>query len=373
MGRDGADRTIMVMANSTWNLANFRAPVIAGLRAAGYRVVAVAPADAAVERLGVPFIPLAMRSDGLNPLEDAGTILRIVRLLRRERPAVLLTWTPKPNIYGAIAGRLSGVPVVSNVSGLGTAFIRGGLLKAAISRLYSTAFRKLPAVFFQNRDDSTAFLRGKLVRAEQVRLLPGSGVDLKRFSPPAGPPSGSGCRFLFVGRLLGDKGVRELAAAARIVRRSHQEVRFTILGPLGAANRTAIGREELEGWVAEGLLEWAGTTDDVRPFLAEADAVVLPSYREGLPRSLLEAAAMGRPLIATDVPGNRAIVRDGENGLLCEVRSAESLASALTRFIALSNEEWRRMGEAGRRIVEREYGEERVVAAYLDVIRSIVA
>lgn len=362
----------MVLANSAWNIANFRSGLIDALVRDGFAVTAAGGADEAVPRLPVPFQAIRLRSDGLNPWQDATVIARLSSFFRAERAAVVLSFTPKANIYGGIAAQLSGVRAIPNVSGLGTAFIRGGPLKTLVVLLYRLAFRRCPVVFFQNPDDLDLFSRLTIVRPEQARLLPGSGVDLARFQPPP-DRAGGPLRFLFVGRILGDKGLRELAGAARIVRQQHPEVTFTLLGFLGAANRSAIGREELEEWSREGLVRWVGAADDVRPYLAQADAVVLPSYREGLPRSLLEAAAMGRPMIATDVPGNREIVKDGVNGLLCKVRSAESLADALTRFIALSNEERRRMGEAARRTVEEDYGEERVIAAYLEVVRSLVA
>lgn len=369
-GADGAK--VLVLANSAWNLMNFRGGLINTLLGAGCGVVAVAPEDAWAAQLPVPFRSIPLRGDGLNPVEEAGVIARLVVLFRSERPDVVLSFTPKANIYGGLAARLTGVRLVPNISGLGTAFIRGGVLKTLVTWLYRLALARCPVVFFQNSDDRDIFLKLGLVRSGQVRMLPGSGVDLERFRPTSGQREGP-VRFLFVGRLLGDKGVRELAAAMRLVREKYPEATLTVLGPKGVANRTAIGDDELNAWMDEGLLHWAGSTNDVGPYLAEADAVVLPSYREGLPRSLLEGAAMGLPLIATDVPGNREIVQDGVNGLLCKVRSAESLADALTRFIALSTEERRQMGEAARRTVEQGFGEERVFSAYLAVVRSLVA
>jgi glycosyltransferase involved in cell wall biosynthesis len=206
------------------------------------------------------------------------------------RPVALISWTAKPNIYGALAARLAGVPAYPNVSGLGTAFIRGGALQRLLSQLYRSAFRRCPAVFFQNGEDADLFVRLRLVRQAQVRLLPGSGVDLERFSVLPMPPEGRPLRLLFVGRLLGDKGVRELVEAARLLRREGTPVRFQLLGFLGAQNRTAITRAELDSWLAEDLLDYLGTAEDVRGPLAKAHAIILPSYGEGLPRSLLEAA-----------------------------------------------------------------------------------
>ena len=375
MERVGRPPTILVSANSLWNLRNFRGRLLDRLVEAGYSVAVAAPREEA----GAPMAgmweaqhPLGIDSDGLNPVHDGLLILAYLRLFRKIRPLAYLSFTAKPNIYGALAAGLAGVPAIPNVSGLGTAFIRGGALQRVISLMYRAAFRRAPVVFFQNGEDRDLFAARGLVRREQARLLPGSGVDLQRFQPPPAPRERDACcTFLFVGRLLGDKGVRELVEAARRVKAVEPQARFQLLGFIGAANRTAIGKDELAAWEGDGVVEYLGAAEDVRPFLAAADAVVLPSYREGLPRSLLEAAAMGRPLIATDVPGNRAVVADGVNGLLCAVRSASSLADALLRFIALPAAEKRLMGEASRRLVEERFSEEKVVAAYLDAIHEV--
>ncbi|WP_162789243.1 MULTISPECIES: glycosyltransferase family 4 protein [Sphingomonas] len=367
----GAPR-LLASANSLWNLSNFRGGLLRGLAAAGFEpVLAAAPAD---EPVALPWCTAALplRSDGLNPAADALLLARFVRLLRRERPAALISWTAKPNIYGAMAARLTGIPAFPNVSGLGTAFIRGGLLQRLLSGLYRTAFARCPAVFFQNGEDAALFVGLGLVRHEQVRLLPGSGVDLARFAARPLPAEEGPLRLLFVGRLLGDKGVRELVEAARLLKAEGAGVRFQLLGFVGAQNRTAITKDELDGWLAEDLLDYLGTAEDVRPALAQAHGVVLPSYREGLPRSLLEAAAVGRPLLASDVPGCRDVVEDGVNGLLFPVRSAEGLAAAVRQFLALTPDERQRMGDAARRTAEERFSEEQVVAAYLKELAPLL-
>ena len=362
---------IVISANSVWNIANFRSGLIRALKSHGYEIIIAAPPSdegaCCPPELGT-HMTLPVRSDGLNPVQDAALLWHYLRLFRKVRPTAYLSFTAKPNIYGALAAGMLAIPAFPNVSGLGTAFIRGGLLQHLISLLYRTGFRKAPAVFFQNGEDRDLFIERKLVRSGQARLLSGSGVDLDRFRPPASRGQRTGCTFLFVGRLLGDKGVRELIGAARILREKHPGARVQLLGFLGSANRTSIASEEVAGWEREGLIEYLGCSEDVRPFLLAADAAVLPSYREGLPRSLLEAAAMGLPLIATDVPGNREVVHPGKNGMLCQVRSAESLAEALIRFIELPAAEREHMGRESRRMVEERFSEEKVVRAYLDAI-----
>ena len=366
----GDRQTIVISANAFWNIANFRAGLVAALIGEGYRVVIAAPDPDPRwgEKRGADTFPVSIDRSGLNPFRDASLILEYRSLIRGLRPDIFLSFTPKPNIYGSLAAGMCGVPALPNVSGLGTAFIKPGLLSAFVGCLYRIAFRKCRVVFFQNPDDSDLFTDRKIVRPDQVRLLPGSGVDLNHFS--VAPPS-KAVRFLFIGRLLGDKGVREFVEAAQMLRADHPDWHFQLLGSLDEGNRSAIRQGELDQWLAQGCVEYLGQAADVRPHIAAATAVVLPSYREGLPRSLLEAAAMARPLIATDVPGNRHIVRDNSNGLLCAVRDAEALAQAMRQMGEMTIEDRVSMGRAGRALVEREFGEARVIEAYLNAIAQL--
>lgn len=369
---------IALSANSSWNLANFRDGVIEALAAEGHDVVTLSPAgdgDRRIAGLGARPLALPMDSAGTSPVADAALLLRYMRMLAAERPDVLLGYTAKPNIYGSLAAHRLGIPVVNNISGLGSAFIRGGWLAATMRTLYRTALRRSRRVFFQNEDDLALFLTHRLVRREQTGLLPGSGVNLQRFvaMPPAagGRSPLEGFTFLVVARLLRDKGIIEFVQAARQLRPSFPRARFQLLGAVDARNPTAIARAEVEGWVREGIVEYLGTSDDVRPHLAAADCVVLPSYREGTPRTLLEAAAMARPLIATDVPGCRDVVAEGVNGFLCEVRDAAALAAAMARMMALPSETRDSFGAAGRARMEREYDERIVIDRYLEAIGEI--
>lgn len=371
--REHLPRPVVLSANSDWNIANFRVGLIRGLRKAGYEPVVIAPQDSAADSrmkaLDVERITVAIDRSGLNPLADLALLRRYHSILRRLRPAAYLGYTIKPNIYGSLAAASLGISALPNVSGLGTAFIRGGPLQLLVTALYRIGFRKAPVVFFQNDEDRRLFIERRIVRESQARVLPGSGVDLQHFAPvprPAGPPV-----FLLIARLLRDKGVVEFVQAARSLRTEFPTARFQLVGPIDKDNRTAIGSAELAAWVSEGAVEYLGATDDVRPFIAASTAVVLPSYREGLPRSLLEAAAMSRPLIATDVPGCRDVVDNRVNGLLCQVRSIESLAEAMREMAEIPAEQRRAMGEAGRRKVQAQYSEDLVVQAYLDVLARL--
>lgn len=365
---------VLITVNAAWNVWNFRQSLVARLLAEGHRVTILAPPDEAVpalERLGCRVLPLEMDVRGLNPLADLRLMLRFRAIFRRERPDIVFSFTIKNNIFGALAARAAAVPFVPNVTGLGTAFLSGGLLQRVAEGLYRRAFRKLPVVFFQNDEDCALFVGRGLVRPGQARVLPGSGIDLTRFVPSPMPADATQPTvFLMVARLLRDKGVVEYVEAARAIRAVRADVRFQLLGPAGAENRTAIDMAEVQGWAAEGCIDYLGTTEDVRPFFRVASCAVLPSYREGAPRTLIEAAALGRPAIATDVPGCRAVVEDGVTGFLCAARDGESLAAAMRRFLDLPDEARAAMGAAARHRMERHYDEAIVMRAYLDALQA---
>jgi glycosyltransferase involved in cell wall biosynthesis len=367
---------ILMTVNAAWNIWNFRRPLVAALREDGHSVTVLAPHDESVselEAMGCAVRPLAMSVKGLNPLEDLKLQRNLGQAFRDERPDIVLSYTIKNNIFGSGAARGAGVPFLPNVTGLGTAFLSGRVLETITEQLYRHAFSSLPRVFFQNEDDRDLFLARRLVREDQARLLPGSGIDLARFAPTPMPESDQAPVFLMIARLLRDKGVIEFVEAARMIKARHPEARFQLLGAAGAENRTAIGRATVAGWENEGVIEYLGTTSDVRPVIAQASCVVLPSYREGAPRTLIEAAAMGRPVIATDVPGCRSVLDHGVSGLLCEVRSAASLAEAFERFIALPPEARAAMGRAGRAKMEAEFDQAIVVEHYRDAITELTS
>jgi len=365
-------RKVVIAANSASNIVIFRQGLIRALAAAGHEPVVVAPFDSAVsermERLRVKTVDIHIDRSGLNPIADLNLLSAFRRILKHLAPSALLSFTIKPNIYGCIAARALGIPAIPNVSGLGTVFLVGGPLRLLVTAMYRFAFKHCRFVFFQNPDDAELFVGLGIVRPSQVRLVPGSGIDLQYYAPA--PLSAGPSIFLLVARLLRDKGIREYVEAARMLRAEFPEARFQLLGPLDPGNRSAIGQAELEQWIKEGVVEYLGPTDDVRPGVTAATVIVLPSYREGLPRALLEGAAMARPLITTEVPGCREVVEDGVNGLLCEVRSAGSLADAMRKMIRMSAADRAEMGRAARRTVEERFSEERVVGVYLDALKS---
>jgi glycosyltransferase involved in cell wall biosynthesis len=371
---------VLIVLNRAWNLYNFRAGLIRALDQQGYEVVVAAPPDEYAQRLpalGCRFVPLAMANHGMSVWGELGLMHRFWRLLRAERPAVYLGYTIKPNTYGSALASFMGMRVINNISGLGTAFLQRGWLQRVVCWMYRWGLGGSRRVFFQNADDRDTFVQKGLVRLVQTGLLPGSGVDLQRFfvSEPRvterqqQTPMG----FLLAGRLLLDKGVLEYVEAARQVRRVHPDVRFGLLGFLDRDNPRAVSLGQIQAWEREGVLTYLGETDDVRPYLDAVQCVVLPSYREGTPRTLLEAAAMGCPLIATDVPGCREVVDDGVNGYLCPPRDAASLADRMLQFLALPIQVRSDMGMAGRALVQARFDERLVIDAYLCEITNLVA
>jgi len=364
---------VVIALNTAWNLLNFRAGLIRALVAAGYEVVAVAPPDEYVERLsglGCRYVPLPMDNQGTHPVRDSLLFFRFLRLLYRERPMAFLGYTVKPNVYGSMAAHILGVPVVNNVAGLGAVFINQSWLTKLVKVLYRLSLSRSERVFFQNSDDKNLFSKEGLVARESTDLVPGSGVNLAKFSPLQ-LPNGSPIRFLLIARMLWDKGVGEYVGAARLLKERGIEAECCLLGFLDVENPAAISPAQMEKWVAEEVVHYLGVSDHVEDEIARADCVVLPSYREGTPRTLLEAAAMGRPIVTTDAVGCREVVDDGVNGYLCKPRDAVDLADKMIKVVTLSSGEREAMGKRGRIKVERQYDEQIVIDKYLDVVGQI--
>lgn len=367
------DKLIVIAYNTSWYVWNFRMPLIAALKERGYGVVVLAPRDEYTQRIvaaGVAHRDIALDAKGKNPFRELAAMAAFRRAYRELRPTAVLHYTIKPNLYGSLAARFLGIPAIDNVTGLGAAFESGGLLELAVRALYRFAFAKVSRVFFQNPDDRALFLNGGLVREGQAELLPGSGVDLERFSPR---PRGEGkFTFLYLGRLLKAKGVEDLILAARLARARLPESRVVLLGKRDDDDPGAADPRLLDEAAAEGTVELAGATDDVRPFIAAADCVVLPSYyREGTPRSLLEAAAMGKCLVAADSAGTREPVEEGVNGFLCRPRDPADLAQKMLAVAALSPGRLAEMGAASRRIAVESFDEEIVIGKYLAAVNEL--
>lgn len=365
---------VLIALNTAWNLVNFRLGLIRALQNAGYEVVAVAPWDekyvSYLVKSGCRFEPLSMDNMGTNPIRDLFLLWCFYRLLKRERPAIYLGFTVKPNIYGSIAAHILGIPVINNIAGLGSLFMKNNWLTFLVSCLYKVALLRSVRVFFQNNEDQNIFISNKLVAENLADRLPGSGVDLIKFS--AVPlPKKRVIRFLLVSRMLWDKGVGEFIDATRLLKRRGIDLECCLLGFLEVQNPAAILRQQIQAWENEGVIRYLGASEDVRQEIAQADCIVLPSfYREGTPRVLLEAAAMARPIITADSVGCRDVVEDGVSGFLCRPKDAFDLADKMLQVAAMSHVEREVMGLRGREKVEREFDERTVINKYLIAIKE---
>ena len=339
----------------------------------GHDVIAVAPPDEYASRLaalGCRFVPMPMDNQGTHPGKDLALWWRFYGLLKRERPDVLLSYTVKPNIYGSLAAHTLGIRVINNIAGLGAVFIKNTWVTRLVKTLYRLALSRSARVFFQNEDDRALFVSNGLVSLAITDRLPGSGIDLQKFTPMP-LPNRTTVRFLLIARMLWDKGVGEYVQAARQLKQQGVNAEFCLLGFLDVKNPAAISRQQMDDWVKEDIVRYLGSTNDVRPEIADTDCIVLPSYREGTPRTLLEAAAMARPIVTTNAVGCREVVEDGINGYLCEPRNATDLADKLNQMLCLTPTDRTNMGLSGRDKVEREFDEQLVINKYLEAIAAI--
>lgn len=367
---------IALVANTAWSMFNFRRGLLSRLIDDGYQLTIIAPHDEFSDKLremGCSVVDLPMAPKGTNPLQDLKLIYTLYRIYQQIAPDFIIHYTIKPNIYGSLAAKLADIPALAITTGLGYTFLNDNLVAKVARGLYKLAFRLPKEVWFLNEDDRQVFLQHQLVSQDKAVLLHGEGVDLSHFVPQAIPVpdrADGKVRFLLIARMLWDKGVGEYVEAARIVRQQYPQAIFQLIGACGVANPSVIEREQIVKWEQAGLVEYLGTTPDVRPVIANADCVVLPSYREGIPRTMIEAAAMAKPIIVTDVPGCRDVVLPGHTGLLCPVKDAHALANCCEQLITMTVEQRSLMGSAGRAFMGQKFDERLVIEQYLKTLQS---
>ncbi len=372
---------LIYLVTEDWYFLSHRLPMARAALAAGFEVVVATrvnrPEDrAAIEAEGFRITALDWRRGGRNPLSELKAVAAIVRLYRRERPDIVHHVAMKPVLEGSLAAWIAGVPAMVNaLTGLGALFIGSDTATRAMGPFVRVALRFLLArghgrLLMQNPDDLDLLVRRGIVARARAVLIPGSGVDLARFAPSP-EPSGAPVAAL-VARMLWDKGVGELVEAARLLKGRGVGLRIRLVGPRDDHNPASIPQATLEQWVREGLIEWPGAVGDIAQLWRDTAIAVLPSYREGLPKALLEAAAAGRPMVATDVPGCREIVRHQETGLLVPPRDPVALADALAR-LAGDAALRRRLGAAARRLAEQRFGDAAVAAAVVGLYRDLLA
>lgn len=371
---------VLLFANTDWYLYNFRRSLAEALRETGHDVVLVSPLGPYGERLrslGFRWEPAPMKRRSLNPVRELNLVLWLVRMLRRESVDLVHGFTIKCAIYGALAARLAGTRGwVSAVAGMGYVFTsnnsRARMLRPPVRMLLRLALdHKRARLILQNPDDLLLFTSAGLVHPDRARLIAGSGVDTARFQPTPTAHRAHPFRVLLPARLVWDKGIAEFIGAARQLLHSGRDIRFLLAGNPDLGNPAAVAEADVRTWVAEGLVEWLGHSDDMPALLNSVDVVVLPSYREGLPRGLIEAAACGLPLVTTDAPGCRHVVEHEQNGLLVPVKDAPALAAAIARLHDDASLR-ARLGAAARQHALARFDERSIVSQTLDVYRELV-
>lgn len=364
---------ILISINTTWNIYNFRLGLIQALIAKGYQILAIAPNDEYVELLekeGVQCFPIAINSKGTSIIEDLRLVRSYYRIFKKLKPDIILSFTIKPNIYGNYAAKSLGIPVINNVSGLGTLFIKKNISTFIAYGLYKMAFFKSDWIFFQNSEDQKLFQKKKLIKIEMTSVIPGSGVNLENFRMDRIQNPGN--TILFVGRLIGDKGIREFIEAAKILIKEKPNLKFKIVGELGYNNKTAVKEEELEDWLRLSQIHYLGKVDNMKKVYEQVDIMVLPSYREGLSKSLIEACAMSLPIITTNVPGCKDVVEDGYNGFLCEPKDSVDLAIKISKLIDFTEQLRVNFGDNARRVAVKKFDEKLVINLYIEKIKSLI-
>ncbi|MBO7458112.1 MAG: glycosyltransferase family 4 protein [Paludibacteraceae bacterium] len=362
---------IAFVGNSALTMINFRLGVMKSLTK-HYEVVMIAPPDCELtllEGTEIRFIPIDVDCKGQNPINDIRLLAQLKRIYAEEQLDFVFHYTIKPIIYGSIAASKLGIKHIDVITGLGYTFIKRNWLFFLSCQLHKYALRNTNAVWFLNQDDCDNFVKWHLVQSEKTHVIHGEGVDTDHFVATREPDKPF--VFLHCGRMLRSKGVELYIKAAARLKKDYPQVRWQLLGPLDALNPDAIRPTQMETWVRNGIVEYLGVTNDVRPFLECCSCMVLPSYyMEGVPRSLMEAAAMERPLIATDSVGCKDVVLDGVNGLLCEKRSLDSLVDAMRKILELPEDKLRCMGKKGRELMLRKFDEKIIFNEYLKILQK---
>lgn len=367
---------IVIISNYAWTIYNFRLSLINSLINKGYEIYVITQFDGYEKYLinhGCNVQNLFISRKGINPFIDFITFLHIFLKLFFLKPNICLTFTIKPVIYTGFVSKILHIKNIAMITGLGTGFIRGGLLTRIVKILYKVGLPRFCNVFFQNPCDRQLFIEQNLVKPANCKLTPGSGIDLRDYIVENSVSEDSEFKFLLIARLVWDKGIREFIEASRLLKKEYLDIKFEIIGPSGVANRSAVPNSEIERWKREGIVNYIGEVDDVSKYIKNSSCVVLPSYREGTSRVLLEASALARPTIATNVPGCKEVVLDGTSGFLCKAKDVNDLYIKMKKMISLPSSVRTKMGINGRKHIESTYSHEIVCQIYHDAISKIIS
>lgn len=366
---------ILIVSNTSWTIFNFRKEIVVSLLQRGFEVTALCRDDGYrlhLADLGCNFIDLNFNSSSLNPIDDLRLFLRLLNIYRKNSPDVILHYTIKPVIYGSMAGFFVKGRIINNIAGLGSLFIQNNWKTKLVMLLYRISQSSVDIVFFQNDEDKSLFLNQRIVKINQVRKINGSGVDLQRFNRFDNLSNSKGFTFLFSGRLLKEKGIYDFIEAAKALKPKYPLVKFEVVGIVGFDNPSSIPFNEVQQWHNDGIIEFLGRSDEVEKILLNCDCLVSPSYyREGVPRTLIEAAAMKVPVVAYNSIGTKDIISDGVNGYLVNSQDVSGLIQKMEKMISLSNSERRTLGENGRKIAEEKFDVESIIQSYLGEINLL--
>ncbi len=349
---------ILILANNDLGLYKFRKELIKELLKDNEVYISLPDGDfvRSLESMGCKFIDTAIDRRGINPINDIRLVLKYFKIMRMVKPGLTITYTVKPNIYGGIVSRINSIPYAINITGLGTAFQKKGILKLVIISLYRVACKRVRVVFFENDDNQNTFVRYKIIDKLKTCKLNGAGVNLDEYSFADYPQNDEKIRFLFIGRVMKEKGIAELIEAANRIKNEYENVDFDIVGPFEENYYNQI--EKLD---TLGIIKFHGFQKDVKPFIEKAHCFIFPSHHEGMANTLLECAAMGRPLITSDIPGCKEAVIDGKNGYLTDVNNSEYLYSNLLKFMNLTYAEKSKMGFQSREHIEKLFDKTKVI------------
>lgn len=371
---------IVLNSNSSWNLVNFRAGLIRELINQKHQVICIIPnGDNSnfLQNIGASIQRVHLNPVGTNIFGELRYFLELFFILNQIKPEYYLGFTIKPNIYGGLICRILKIKSLLNITGLGSTFLKNNLFTKIIFLSYKVSLGAAHRIFFQNQDDKELFYKLNILSEQKTLIIPGSGVDLKKYSAFYRPTEEikiykkkpAFC-FLMISRLLLDKGILEFIDAIKILKNENRDFQSIILGEVDQLNSSGVDRSQLNRWISEGWIAHYDFMNDVRPFIYYSDCVVLPSYREGTPKALLEAGAMGKPLIATDVPGCRNVIQNEFNGFLCKPKSGEDLASAMRKMLNLTKNDLVKFGKNSHDKISIEYDETLVHKIYLDALRN---
>ena len=364
---------VVLCANTSWYIYNFRRNTIKAFIREGHQVIVVAPQDESSKfftELGVKHFKFNLNPNCTNPFKEILVIFKLISLYLYIKPNFVMNFTPKMNVYSAIASIVSRSKTINNISGLGSVFVEDSVFSKFVSLLYRFAQMFSAKVFFQNNDDMEMFISRKIVPRFKCEYIPGSGVDLEWFQLTEAPDDVV-VRFIIVCRMLYEKGIDRYARAAEFCREKYgDKVQFIAVGFLDKGNERALPSEVMDDWVSKGILIYRGGLEDIRPEVALSDCIVLPSvYPEGTPRSLLEGGAMGKPIITTNMPGCRSTVENGVNGFLCGPKSTSDLVLSMEKIINMTHKRRLKMGLKSRELVERKFDEQIVIKKYLECLK----